>query len=247
MQRRAAASCELHVNAPPKHRLPSPEGLAAVVLWGISFVATRVALESFHPVGLIASRLLLGSAVLLTLQLAGRRTLLPLRGDRLRCALLGAILGGHLLLQAFGLLHTTAIQTGWIIGVIPVMIALGGRMFLGKRLAPISWLGIGVGATGVAVVTATRIPEFENARFGDLLQLVSCVTWTIYTLAADRPVSRSGPLRTTASAMVVAAVLAVSVTPATGWLAPDALVDGEAVAASCTSSRSSRSALRSRS
>lgn len=206
------------MNAPLRPRPVSLEALAAVALWGVSFVATRIALEAFHPVGLIATRLALGAGVLVAVQLARRVPLLPEPEDRLRCFALGAILGGHLLLQAFGLLHTTAIQTGWIISFIPVMLALGGQVFLGRRLVASGWLGVAVGALGVLFVASARVPDFENARFGDLLQIVSCVTWTAYTLAAHRPVERSGPLRVTTSTMLVAAVLTLIVTPATGWL-----------------------------
>lgn len=198
-------------------RVLSPEALAAVVLWGVSFVATRIALEALHPVGLIAARLALGAGMLVVVQLARRVSLVPEPGDRARCALLGAILGGHLLLQAYGLRYTTAIQTGWIISFIPVMLALGGRAFLGKRLSAAGWVGVAVGAAGVLVVASASLPDFEDARFGDLLQLVSCVTWTVYTLAASRPAERSGPLRATTSAMVVAALLAAAAVPAFGW------------------------------
>lgn len=204
------------------------------MLWGVSFVATRVALETFHPAGLIASRLVLGSCVLLLLQLASRTPLLPDASDRLRVCLLGAILGGHLLMQAFGLLHTSAIQTGWIIAVIPVMIALAGRLVLGKRLSALSWLGIAVGAAGVGVVASADMPEFENARFGDLLQLLSCVSWTVYTLAAERPVASSGALRTTSTAMIVAALMALVVASVTGWrteTAPTGGLDATGIAA----------------
>jgi len=206
------------VPPPNARRVLSPEALAAVLLWGVSFVATRVALEFFHPVGLIATRLTLGAAVMLGAQLVRRSPLVPEPGDRLRCTLLGTVLGGHLLLQAYGLLHTTAIQTAWIIAFIPVLIALGGHVFLGRRLLPLGWLGVLAGAGGVLIVAAARLPDFENARFGDILQLISCVTWTVYTLAALRPAESSGPLRTTAFAMAIAALMTIAVVPTTGVL-----------------------------
>jgi drug/metabolite transporter (DMT)-like permease len=161
----------------------------AMVFWGVSFVATRAALDAFHPLALIATRLWLGGGLLVVIQALRGRPLLPEPEDRGRCLLLGLVNALHLGLQAFGLLHTTAIRTGWIIAVIPVAIALGGQVFLRKRLAPIGWLGALVATAGVFVVTVQKPAELANARFGDLLQLVSCVTWTIYTLASAKPVA----------------------------------------------------------
>jgi drug/metabolite transporter (DMT)-like permease len=199
-------------------RILSPEALVAVAFWGVSFVATRIALRAFHPFGLIATRLVLGTALLALVQLVRRKPLLPERGDRPACAALGVVLAVHLLLQAFGLRLTTAIRTGWIIAFIPIMIAVGARVVLGKRLAPLGWLGVAIGAAGVLVVGAVAPRDFAHARFGDLLQFVSCVTWTVYSLTAHRPAVRSGALRTSAFAMGVAAVLAAAAAASAGVL-----------------------------
>ena len=53
-----------------------------------------------------------------------------------------------------------------------------------------------------------------EAGFGDLLQCVSCVTWTVYTLVGVRAVEREGALRVACVSMLVAsAVLA----PVAAW------------------------------
>jgi drug/metabolite transporter (DMT)-like permease len=192
------------------------EALLAMILWGVSFVATSIALRAFHPFGLVATRLALGAALLALVQVVRRQPVLPERGDRLACAALGVVLAVHLLLQAFGLRHTTAIRTGWIIAFIPIMIALGGSLFLARHLAPLGWLGVALGSTGVLVVAAVEPRDFANARFGDLLQLASCVTWTAYTLTAHRPAERSGAVRTTVLAMGLAAALAAAAAASTG-------------------------------
>jgi drug/metabolite transporter (DMT)-like permease len=150
----------------------------------------------------------------------------PERRDLGRCLVLGLVNAVHLGLQAYGLLHTSAIRTGWIIAVIPVSIALGGQLFLGKRLTRMGWLGALVAMAGVFGVTMKEPPDLANARIGDLLQLVSCVTWTVYTLASAKPVASSGALRTTAAALLVAAPLATLAAVAVGPVAGTSVRDG---------------------
>ena len=95
--------------------------LVAVAFWGASFVAVRIALQAFTPTGLVTLRLIVGSALLgLLLRLRGG-ALLPAGSDLPRCIVLGVVLGVHLVIQAVGLQFTTAVNTGWIIGVIPAM------------------------------------------------------------------------------------------------------------------------------
>ncbi|MBU0617248.1 MAG: DMT family transporter [Planctomycetes bacterium] len=185
----------------------SLRGLFAVTVWGASFVATRIALESFNPFGLVAFRLLAAALLLgIVIRARGGR-LLPTRADLPVCLLLGVTLAAHLLMQAYGLRYTSAINTGWIIGFIPVTIALGAHLLRQQHLNAFGWIGVVVGTGGVLTVTAVAPPDFTHARFGDLLQIASCFTWTIYTLAGAGPIARNGALRVTACAMAIAATI----------------------------------------
>ena len=211
----------------PRTRLGwlSGKGLVAIVLWGVSFVLTRFALESFSPFGLVSIRLVIGTLVLLVAIRSRGGSMFPDRADIPICALLGVVLAVHLLIQAFGLQYTTAINTGWIIGFIPITIALGSCLFLRQRIEPAGWCGIVLGAAGVFCVTMSSPPNFEHARFGDMLQIASCLTWTLYTLVGARPVARSGAMRVTAFAMAVAAVVSTLPLAWTGAVATTVTVE----------------------
>lgn len=193
----------------PRHPRPAIPwlGIWAITFWGASFVATRVALEALSPVTLVAVRLLMGSALLGLIVLSRPGRTLPVPRDWPRCLLLGVTLAAHLGVQAYGLLYTSAMNAGWIVGFMPVTIALGAHLLGQQRLHARGWLGVALGTAGVLLVTMRAPPDFRHARFGDLLQLSSCLTWTVYTLLATRPVMRSGALRVTLFAMAVAAVL----------------------------------------
>ena len=181
--------------------------LVAAVLWAQSFVATRIALQAITPVAVVTLRFSTGAAVLFGWLALRGRPLLPAPADRLTSVLLGLVLGVHLLIQTSGLLYTTAINTAWIIAFIPVTIALGARVFLGQRMPLLGWVGMGIGMAGVLGVTASPPQAFARAHWGDLLQLISCFTWTAYTLVSAGPVARNGAISVTGVAMGVAAAI----------------------------------------
>jgi drug/metabolite transporter (DMT)-like permease len=191
--------------------------LIAIVFWGVSWSFTKVALASFHPNGLVATRMWIGAAAL-ALLMAWRREGLPERDDRPRCALLGAILAVHIVIQAFALRVTTAISSGWIIAFNPVVLALFAQMFLGERVLRLGWIGIATATGGLIVVALAHPIDFGAASLGDALILASCITWPLFTILGARPTSRSGALRVTTSAMVVAATLCSIAAFASGWL-----------------------------
>jgi len=179
----------------------------SVVFWGASFVATRVALSSLTPFGLVAARLTIGALVLFAVLRARSGRILLERVDWLTGVGLAALLAFHLDLQAVGLQYTTAINTGWIIGFIPVLIALSAHLLGRQRLRPRGWLGLAVASAGVALVMTAKLTDFAHARIGDALQIASCFTWTLYTLAGTEAIRRNGAIRMTAWVMAVAAVL----------------------------------------
>jgi drug/metabolite transporter (DMT)-like permease len=195
------------------------KGLFAVVVWGASFAATRVALQSFNPFGLIAIRQWMGVAMLVLVIKIRRGPLIPIRRDLPACIFLGLILAAHLLIQAYGLLYTSAIKTGWIIGFIPVTIAVGAYLLRQQTLSGTGWLGVATGTAGIVFVWLSSSPDFAQARFGDLLQIVSCLTWTVYTLISGPPVSRNGVLCVTTFGMAVAGAVTTLAMLGTGVLA----------------------------
>ncbi len=182
------------------------KALATVAIWGSSFLAIRVALESATPLGVVWVRNAVASLLLFALLRARGGPLLPERGDRTRCFLLGLVISAHFLIQTFAMQSTSTLRAGWIIAFIPVVVAVGSRVFLGQRMKPSGWLGIAIATLGVLGLTAVRPAELANAGLGDGLMLLSTLTWGAYTLLAIDVVRRNGGLRVAAFALAVAAV-----------------------------------------
>ena len=187
--------------------------LFAVTIWGGSFVATKIALGDagarvFTPFGLVSLRFVMGGLALLLVLCARRKPLLPERADRRRVALLALILATHIGVQTYGLSFTYATHAAWIVCFQSVTIALAAQFFLGQKLRGIGWLGVAVSMVGIFGVTRSGAgAQAADIGFGDMLQLVGCVTWPAYTLLGAQPVKRSGALRVTTWAMLGAGAL----------------------------------------
>lgn len=202
---------------------------ASIFFWGASFVAAKEALAGFPPWSMVAGRFALGALLLYGWLALRRERLLPLPEDRARCLLLGGILGLHIVAQGFALYSTSALNSGWIVGFCPVVIAIGARVFLQEPISARSWSGIGIATAGMALIL---LPKAQLGAFqlGDWIVFGTTFSWAAYTLLSARPVQHSGALVTSAAAMGVASLICVAAalidgrwseaqTPLSAWLA----------------------------
>lgn len=187
------------------------KALAAIVVWGASFVATKVAVREVSPLTVIVLRFVLGLGVLVLAVIARREFALPQRRDLGWLIFLG--LNGitiHQLLQANGLVTASAINSGWIVALIPVFSALLAWLVLHEPFGRLKTLGLMLATMGAVLVISRgqldggllRVPVTP----GDLLMLLSAPNWALFTVFSKRLMSR------------VPATLMVTYVMAFGWL-----------------------------
>ena len=193
--------------------------IAAVVLWGLSFVATKLCLELMSPPEIIAGRIVLALIVLGIIARFKRLSFVLLK-RRWKLLLASAmILVVHLLIQVEGMKTTTATNTAWLITTIPVFIAVLSYLFLGEKMTPRQIGGIIVATFGVLVlVSRGNLSSLEFIKsYGDWLVLASCLTWSIYTILGKR-LEKENPL---AVAIMILATTAIVIVPpvltTSGW------------------------------
>ena len=185
--------------------------LSAVVLWGWTFVATKVLVSELGPIEIFALRLALGIPFLGGVLLL-RRVRVRFERRDLRALLAGgAIFTTHFLIQIQGLTTTTASNTGWIISVSPLVLAVLSFAVLGERLGRSAVAGIVVATCGVLLlVSRGHIADVAWLRStGDWLVLGSAVTWACYTVATRDLTRRRNPLAVTFGILIVAAVFTI--------------------------------------
>jgi drug/metabolite transporter (DMT)-like permease len=202
---------------------PRLGALLAIVFWGVSFVATKAVVAEISPLTLIFTRAGLGSLLLCAILAFRRQALLPPRDALGPLALMGFVgVAFHQLLQAHALRLTSAVSTGWLIGLIPVWSALLAAVLLKERFGPRKIAGLAVGFAGaVLVVTRGRfgpgLLALPSTR-GDLLVLASTLNWALYTVMGHATIRRLGPTRATAGAMLLGWLMLAPLFVATaGW------------------------------
>ena len=111
------------------------EALFAVIVWGASFIATKIALEEISPITIVWLRFLMGVMILgMAVYLRGQFAL-PQRREWGYFAVLGFLgITFHQWLQSNGLQTSEAGTTAWIVATTPVFMALLGWFILKERL-----------------------------------------------------------------------------------------------------------------
>jgi len=175
--------------------------LWAIIFWGISFIATKVALREVHPFMLLTLRYAIGTLLLLLVQYQRDKTFLKQFSfrDWVHIFLLSIVgISGLGLLQAYGLTYTSAINTGWIIAINPILITVAARFFIDKAITARKILGILLGFLGIFLIITKGVFSLSLFRsgstFGDLLVFASAIAWTTFTVGGKGFLSRFNSL-----------------------------------------------------
>jgi drug/metabolite transporter (DMT)-like permease len=129
----------------------------AVVLWGASPVATKLAVTELPPVVVAMLRTVMGGGLALAIVLGTRMPPPATPTQRLLLAL-SAFCGfiGFPMLFSIGQHRTSAIHGAMILAFLPVMTGIVAMLFERKVPARLFWLGCAVALVGEAVLIGTR-------------------------------------------------------------------------------------------
>ncbi len=184
---------------------PRLSAATATIFWGLSFVATKTAVQEISPATLIFTRFAIGVLLLVAIVRARKKRLVPARHLWGRLAVMGFIgIFVHQMLQAHALTLTSAVNTGWLIGLTPIWSAVLAALILKERFGVTKTLGLAVGFLGAAlVVTQGRLESVQlvPSTRGDLLVLASTVNWGVYTVLSRPLLDKLDALEFTVSSM----------------------------------------------
>ncbi|WIV97455.1 DMT family transporter [Kinneretia aquatilis] len=160
-----------------------------VALWSTGFIGAKYGLPDAQPLTFLSLRyalvlLLMGAVVLWT------RAPWPARGSRawVHIAVSGLLvhgvyLGGVFTAIAQGL---PAGITALLVGLQPLLTALGAGLFLGERVRPAQWLGLALGLIGVGLVLAHKLgsglatPALQAMLLPAFVALLGITAGTLY-------------------------------------------------------------------
>jgi RarD protein len=172
-------------------RTPMLKAIFSVIVWGASFVATKVALQEVSPVTVVWLRFGMGVIILGGMVWYRKQLRIPKKEDWLYFGLLGFLgIAFHQWLQSTGLVTAHALSTSLIVATTPIFMALLGRLFLKEKLTWFQMLGISLSTFGVLlVITKGDFTSLYSGQFGtkgDFLVLISALNWAIFSILSRR-------------------------------------------------------------
>jgi drug/metabolite transporter (DMT)-like permease len=167
------------------------EALGAVIIWGGTFIATKVALRDVSPATIVWMRFGLGVIVLGAAVLLRKQFVLPAKSELGYFAMLGFLgVTFHQWLQANGLVTAQASTTAWIVATTPVFMALLGWLILREKLGWLRSGGILLAALGVLLIVSggniLALFAGKEGTLGDVLVMISAPNWAVFSVLSRR-------------------------------------------------------------
>ncbi len=150
------------------------------IMWGATFVSTKVLLNYFQPVEILFIRMLLAVIALFVIDPH------PLRlGDRRReLAFAGAGLTGlvlYFLLENTALTMTYASNVGIIVACAPFFVAVMVGIFFKEKQGKNFYIGFVIAIAGVIMVSVSGKQSFHLNPLGDFLAFLAMISWGAYS------------------------------------------------------------------
>jgi len=185
--------------------------ILAVVFWGSSFIATKVALKELSPETIISLRLIIAAVFLfITAILLKKDFSINLKSHSF-IFILALIAVFHLMIQVTGLKYTTASNTGWIIGTAPIFMVILAAIFFREKIGTLKIGGIIIAMFGLLLLIGkgniTNVDLIKNK--GDLLVFASAFTWGVYSMVNKKISLSYSPMMTILYLFIMMAVIII--------------------------------------
>ncbi len=153
-----------------------------ILIWGMTFVTTKVLLESFKPIEILFFRFCIGYVALWLIAPH------PLKLKNVKEEIYFAVEGFfgvtlYFLFENLALTYTLVSNVGVIISVAPFFTAILAHRFLEEeRFNACFLIGFIAAIVGIVLIIFNGNFLFETNPFGDFLALSAALTWAVYSI-----------------------------------------------------------------
>lgn len=169
--------------------------LLAMILWAGSFIALKLAFRAYDPAFVLFARMAIAS--LCSMVLIRRFGGVRFRAGDVKCIALMTVCEPclYFLFEAGAIENTTASQAAMITAMLPLMVAVGARIFLKERTTAKTAAGFALASAGAVWLSLCGEPHAgaPNPVLGNFLEFMAMVCATGYTIALKRLSSRYHP------------------------------------------------------
>lgn len=176
--------------------------ILVALFWGGTFIATRIAAQTFEPFMGASFRYIIASIILIPMAWKTNRNFLKVnRKQFFQLCLLG--FSGIFAYNFFffkGLKLVPASHGALLVALNPIMVMLFSSWRYGEKIKTTSIAGMLISMIGVALVISrgNLLELFSSFQWGDAFMLGCPVTWAMYTLAGKDALKTTTPLQASA-------------------------------------------------
>ena len=160
--------------------------LLTIIIWGTTFISTKILLVDFQPVEILFFRFVMGLLALLIIYPHRLKT--TTKRQELTFALAGICgICLYYLLENSALTYTMASNVGVIISVAPFFTAIMSHLFLKEegKLRANFFIGFVVAMIGIFLISFNG-SKLEINPVGDLLALLAAFVWACYSILTKK-------------------------------------------------------------
>ncbi len=155
--------------------------LFCVIVWGTTFVVTKVLLTDFLAIEIAMFRFILAFAFLYLIK-PQRLKIGEWKKEKyyIAAGLTGVTL--YFLTENIALSYTTAANVGVIISTVPFFTGIVTMLFFkGKRVSRQFMIGFVVAMLGILAISYNNVNELSLNPLGDILTILAAITWAFYS------------------------------------------------------------------
>jgi len=156
--------------------------LITVIIWGTTFVATKILLRDFSPIEILFFRFVMGYFMLLIIS---PKLLKPKKWKEELLFAMAGLCGVTLyfLMENIALTYTLASNVGIIVSIAPMFTALLAHFLLdGERLELRFFMGFAAAIVGISLVALNGNYILKISPLGDILAILAAVAWAFYSI-----------------------------------------------------------------
>lgn len=157
-----------------------------ILIWGTTFISTKVLLRFFAPIEILLIRFIIGYAALWCVRPRRLRSVEKTQEWYFAAAgLCGITL--YYLLENIALTYTLASNVGVIISIAPFFTAIFAWLFLhDRRPGARFFLGFLMAMAGIALLSFGQDANLQVNPVGDLLGVAAAVIWAAYSILTKK-------------------------------------------------------------
>lgn len=160
--------------------------LFTVVVWGITFISTKVLLNGFKPVEILFYRFIMALVFLFILC----PRILTIKEKKREVLFVGAGICGvtlYYLLENIALTYTMASNVAVIVSTVPFFTGIVSRIFLkeSEKLSINFFIGFILAIAGIFLISFNG-SEVQINPTGDILALLASIVWSMYSVITKK-------------------------------------------------------------